>query len=85
MDNAMELRKRGIVDQKELDMAQKMMDRNQGQMNLDQTAAIMKASRGLTSQSLKENRKDILESIMDEVQDSNTANKIINEMRQNLE
>lgn len=84
MDNAMELRKRGIVDQDELDKAQKMMDRNPG-LNLDQATAIMKESRGLSSEDFKKNRANIFANVMNKTQDINTTKMIMNEMEQNVD
>ena len=83
MASAEELRKRGIVDQDEIDQAIKMTERNAG-LDYDQTAAIMKAQRGLSAQQIRDNWDNIYQSIISQVGDAGTANMIMNEMNENL-
>lgn len=83
MASAEELRKRGIVDQDEIDQAIKMTKRNAG-LDYDQTAAIMKAQRGLSAQQIRDNWDNIYQSIISQVGDAGTANMIMNEMNENL-
>ena len=83
MASAEELRKRGIVDQKEIDQAIKMTQRNEG-LNYDQAAAIMKSQRGLTAQQMRDNWDNIYHSVIKQVGDFGTADMIMDEMNENL-
>lgn len=83
MASAEELRKRGIVEQKEIDQAIKMTQRNEG-LDYDQAAAIMKAQRGLTAQQMRDNWDNIYHSVIRQAGDSGTADMIMDEMNENL-